>query len=359
MKNRKNFYGLLILLALVAATVYYLLRNNELDDLLQIIAQADPLYLLAGLLLMLLFVSSEGWGLHGLLASLGYKLSAWKCLKYSFLGFYYCSITPSSSGGQPAQVYYMSKDGVSVGDSSLCIMTITVSYEAGMLLICLFMLFARYSFLMDNLGVVKYFSLFGAVINAVLLSVFVASAFHVRFMKKIVTAVLRLLSRVKLIKNLDRATDTVNTQLEKYGQGAALLVKKPAALLRTLALIMVQILSRLSVAAVVYLAFHLRGYGFLDILSLEAFLALGIECLPLPGSVGVAEAGFVEVNRKIFGSQNLLPAALLTRGISFYAFLLISGVVSILAHLSLAYRRPEAETVTVPPGSTRDGATQR
>lgn len=31
--------------------------------------------------------------------------------QYSFIGFFYSGITPSATGGQPVQLYYMSKDG--------------------------------------------------------------------------------------------------------------------------------------------------------------------------------------------------------------------------------------------------------
>ncbi|HML47536.1 MAG TPA: UPF0104 family protein, partial [Clostridia bacterium] len=73
-------------------------------------------------------------------------------------------------------------------------------------------------------------------------------------------------------------------------------------------------------------------------------LALGVEYLPLPGAVGAAEAGFLEVNKRIFGSKHLVPATLLTRGISFYAFLIISGIVSMFAHIALTRRRPETQS---------------
>jgi len=77
----------------------------------------------------------------------------------------------------------------------------------------------------------------------------------------------------------------------------------------------------------------------LDILSIQALLAIGIEYLPIPGSVGAAEAGFYAVNSLIFGKAKLMSAILLTRGISYYAYLIISGIVSIFAHIALSRRQ--------------------
>jgi hypothetical protein len=35
-----------------------------------------------------------------------------KVMRYSFIGFFFSGITPSASGGQPAQIYYMNKDNM-------------------------------------------------------------------------------------------------------------------------------------------------------------------------------------------------------------------------------------------------------
>jgi len=337
MKNRKSLWSLIFLLLLIFLMFYFLLRGHEIGKLVKTAAQTNPLYLIAGLFLMFIFVASEGVGIQVLLNALKYRQSFRKCLKYSFIGFYYCNITPSS-GGQPVQIYYMTKEGIEFGDSSLCIMLISIAYQIGILFICLFALITRYGFIMSNLGVVRYFSIFGALVNLFGVAFFVSTTFHNNFLELVVSLIIKLLTKLRIIKEPDKWREKINVQLERYRDGARFIRKNPRVLLITLLTIIIQILSRLSVAYAVYKAFGLNGCGFLDILALQAFLALGVEYLPIPGSVGAAEAGFYKVNGVIFGSDRVIPATLLTRGISFYAFLLISGTVSIFAHISLTRR---------------------
>jgi uncharacterized protein (TIRG00374 family) len=343
MNKNKNVYGLIAVLVLTAATVFFLFRKHELGAVAGAVQKASPAYLIAGLLLMLLYSSSEGIRIWALLASLGYRQRLSTCLKYAFLGFYFSSITPSATGGQPAQVYYMNKDGVELGDSSLCITAITVSYQIGTLLICFLAFLMRRNFVLANLGAIKYLTLFGFAGNCILLFVILESASHIGFLKKLFRAIIRGLTKVNIIKDPQRAISAVDAQLEKYGDGGNRLFKKPATLLWILVLTIIQILSRLFVTVVVYESFHLHGYGFVDILALEALLALGVGFTPMPGSVGVAEAGFVMVNQAIFGAEHLVPAVLLTRGISFYAALVISGIVTFSAHLSLLHKETAPE----------------
>ncbi len=343
MNKSKNFYGLFAVLVLTAATVFFLFRKHELGAVVGALQKASPIYLVAGLLLMFLYSASEGIRIWALLASLGYRQRLTACFKYAFLGFYFSSITPSATGGQPAQVYYMNKDGVGLGDSSLCITAITVSYQIGTLIICFVAFLMRRRFVLANLGAVKFLVLFGFVGNCILLFVILQSAFHIDFLKKLFRVIIRGLAKVNIIKDSQRAVGAVDAQLEKYADGGMRLFKKPATLLMILGLTIIQILSRLFVTVVVYQSFHLHGYGFVDILALEALLALGVGFTPMPGSVGVAEAGFVMVNQAIFGAQNLVPAVLLTRGISFYASLVVSGIVSLFAHLSLIHKKAAPE----------------
>jgi len=335
--RKKSFWSLIVLLVLIGATLYYLFRNNDMKDLLGVVEQTNPLYLLLGLVLMFVFVASEGMGIQVLLWSLKYRDSFWKCLKYSFLGFYYCSIMPAS-GGQPIQIYYMSKEGISPGDAALAILIITIAYQIGILFICLAMLLFRLRFLMENLGVVKYFAIFGAAVNAVGIFLYLSAALHSGFVEKIIAFFVRLLAKIRIVREPEKTMEKVDAQLANFCKAAAYVRGNPKVIFLTLISIVIQVLSRLSVAYAVYRAFGLSGFGFLDILALQAFLALGVEYMPIPGTVGVAEAGFIAANSRIFGADRLVAATLLTRGINYYAYLLLSGAVAVAEQLSLTFR---------------------
>ena len=51
--------------------------------------------------------------------------------------------------------------------------------------------------------------------------------------------------------------------------------------------------------------------------------------MPLPGAVGISETVSLVLYDAIFGAQYLYPAVILTRGISYYLPLLVSGLVTL------------------------------
>ena len=99
-----------------------------------------------------------------------------------------------------------------------------------------------------------------------------------------------------------------------------------------------QILFQFSVPYFVYKAFGLSAYSYLDILALQTVLTICVSSLPLPGAVGASEGSFLKMFFVIFGQDFVLPAMLLNRGVSFYLFLILSGIVTMAAHFKVLKR---------------------
>ena len=63
-----------------------------------------------------------------------------------------------------------------------------------------------------------------------------------------------------------------------------------------------------------------------------------IDILPVPGGVGANEGFSVVMFRTIMQNQYVYPAMLLSRGVSFYALVIISALITIGTQISLVYR---------------------
>ena len=129
MNRKKSLVGIGLIAALMALTGWLLFRDQPVTRLLHTLGQLRPGWLLLGLALMLAFVGCEATCSHLILGRLGHRAPLRRCLGYSFVGFYVSSITPSATGGQPAQIYYMSRDGVPAAHGALNMMLIAVCYQ--------------------------------------------------------------------------------------------------------------------------------------------------------------------------------------------------------------------------------------
>lgn len=333
MSGRKQLLGTALLLALMGVTGFFLLRDQPISSLLGVLRQVNGGYVLLGLALMLVFVGCEAMQTRLILGRLGYHNPYRKCLGYSFVGFYVSSITPSATGGQPAQVYCMSRDGVQPAHGALNMLLIAVCYQVALLGYALTAWLAlpglRHA-LGKGMGVLVLYG--GGVMSALTVGM-LSFLFLPGLARRAAVGVLNLLGRMGLKGLRERGLPRLEKQMAEYAAGAACLKQNPGLFPALLGLSALQLTALFSVPFVVYRAFGLSSYGLAVFLGTQAVVTLAVSALPLPGAVGPAEGGFVTAFTPLFGAALATPAMLVSRGISFYAFLLVSGCVTLAVHL--------------------------
>lgn len=80
-------------------------------------------------LMAVLFVAGEGCMIWYLLKGIGERTGLLRCISYSFIGFFFSGITPSATGEQPVQLYYMKKDGNKISSASVVLMAVAVIFK--------------------------------------------------------------------------------------------------------------------------------------------------------------------------------------------------------------------------------------
>jgi len=90
-----------------------------------------------------------------------------------------------------------------------------------------------------------------------------------------------------------------------------------------------------------YRAFGLSGESMPVIVTLQAMISVASDMLPLPGGMGASENLFLAIFEPIFGENLILPGMVISRGISYYSQMLISGVMTLVAMLFISKEKGE------------------
>lgn len=302
--KRKTLLGWGLLLALGAWTVWTLFRGQSAAAVWQSLRQVHPLAVLAGLALMAGFLLCEALCTRRILSTLGHTVPLRQALTYSVAGFYFSSVTPSASGGQPAQVLAMKRDGIPVAHGALDMLLVTVCYQTMTLLFAgcaWFCLPDAPELLGEKLGLLL---LFGGAVTLVLTAGMVLLLFH----------------------------PPKSPRFDGYRAAAALIRARPGLIPWAMLLTGLQLLCLYLVPYVVC-----RGFGLeadpVRMVGVQALLTLATGCLPLPGAVGAAEGAFLRGFAVFFGPGLTTPALLVSRGISFYLPLLLTGLTTLALRL--------------------------
>ena len=323
---KKTLIEIFTMAVLVFVTYYLIMRDQDFETVWQVIVQSSKFWLLIALLIMAGYVFCGGYAIKILMRGKGRPVSIFNCFKYSLVEIYFSSITPSNTGGQPMQLYYMKKDGYSVADSTAALMCITILYRASFLIITAVMFLFNAGFISERISSVWPLALLGLAVNIVLISALCIALFSKRLIRWLVNKSLRLLGRLHIVRDVKAKKASIDEKIEQYNNCAKLFIENKATTMKAFGVLALQRIALMSIPALIYLSFGLQEYTIFEIFAAQCLLNLCVDLMPLPGSVGISETVFLMLFAPIFTEANVTTAVLLSRGISFYLLLIVAAL---------------------------------
>jgi uncharacterized protein (TIRG00374 family) len=317
--------NLILFVLLICLTFYLILRNQNINDILNILKGVKKEYILIGIIFMLGYLICETINLDRTLKVLKEKSTFIRNFKYVLIGFFFSAITPAASGGQPMQIYYMHKDKISVANSTLALLINLCSFQIITISIALISLFFNQVFLDSNL---IWFFILGITLNLGALALLLIGIFSKKLSSALIRFAVKILNVFK-VKNIEQKQEKLENELNMYHKSANYIKKHKKMMLKTILTTFVQILIYYSIPYWVYRAFSFNTYNIIKLISLQSILYATVSGIPLPGAVGVSEGGFISIFKAVFTPEKVNSAMLLNRGISFYLFVIISGILVI------------------------------
>lgn len=335
MKSRKKIIFNGVFLAVVfALTIYGVFHGEDLSYMMDAIHRADKRWLIPGIALVAFFIWGESIIIWYMMRSSGIQLKKRTCFLFSSVGFFFSCITPSASGGQPMQIYYMKKEKISIPVSTVILMIVTITYKLVLVVIGIGIAIFGRGFLHKYLeGILPVFYL-GLALNIFCVTFMTILVFHPLLAKAIMVKGMKLLERLHLVKKKDGRLKKLEDSMDTYRNTAAYLKNNPFVIVKVIGITFIQRMALFAVTWFVYQAFGLHGTGFWEILFLQAVISVSVDMLPLPGGMGISETLFLNIFSPVFGGL-LLPGMVLSRGLGYYGELLISAAFTVVAQLTI------------------------
>lgn len=326
-RSKKIILELTILLILMALTFYYLLKDSDLGEILRSIEDASGFFLALGVLSMIVYIYCGGWCIQVLLKGRGQQMSSIRCFKYSLIEIYFSAITPSNTGGQPMQLVSMTQDGYSVADGSVILLVITALYKFALLALAMILFPLNWGLISERMASMKILFPIGLVLHLLLIGWIIFVLCAKKLLYRLCKSVIRLLHRLHILKETDVATVKAARKCIQYRQCSAFMAAHPALVLRTFGVLLVQRVCLYIVPYLVYRALGFNAYRADQVVAIQLLLSICVDMLPLPGAIGVTETGFLALFGPLFGTASVATTAvLLSRGLSFYLLLFVSGL---------------------------------
>ena len=252
------------------------------------------------------------------------EISLKKGVFYSLVEFYFSGITPSSTGGQPVELYYMSKDKIPVKTSYIVLVLNTIYFKIALLSLSILVLVFKGDYIFSNDFIYILFFVLGFITDLAMVVLGLMLLGNKKLIKKVLTFFYKIGMHFKIIRKRIK-NKRIEDIIEKYNDEIKTLKKNKKALL-------------VSIAYVVYKALGFNKYSYLDLLTIQVSAQTAIEVLPLPGGACLSENMIRDMFTKIFNENLADVGMLLTRTFSFYIPLLVSGFI-VLVYTTIIKRR--------------------
>lgn len=339
-QKKKKIIGNGIFLAVVfSLTVYLLFKGKDLEEIWEAVLGAAWQYLLVGLICMVLFIIGESVVIFYMMRTLGEKVRMGHCALYSFVGFFFSCITPSATGGQPMQIYYMKKDRLDIPVSTLVLMIVTITYKAVLVFIGLLVCLLGRDFLRGYMDGKIWVFYLGVGLNIFCVSFMLMLVFAPGFAKYLMVEGLKILEKLHIVKHNPGRMEKLSASMDKYHETAAFWAGHKRVIFYVFLITLIQRILLFTVTYWVYRSLGLYGYGIITVTILQSVISVSVDMLPLPGGMGISESLYLIIFLPVFGEGLLLPSLLLSRGISYYGQLLLSAIMTCVAQILIGRQK--------------------
>ena len=317
-KKGKLIRNLIIFILLIVLTLTIIFKDNNFFDIFSIMKNAKFEFILLGIVAMCIYLSLEAINIGRTLTMLGEKSTFLKNFKYAAIGFFFSAVTPAASGGQPMQIYYMSKDDIAVSSSTIALLLNLTSMQITTISMALVSVFFFYQYL--NSALVIFFVI-GIMLNLSALILLLVSIFSEKLSKGIIDFVI------------------------KFQKSAIFVRNNRGHLLKIILTTLIQFTIYYSITYWTYRALGFNQGNIITIIALQSLVYATVSGIPSPGAVGVSEGAFMQIFKTIYPENMISSAVLLNRGINFYLFVIICAIITIINQIKMKDNNDIEETI--------------
>ena len=247
--------------------------------------------------------------------ALNYKMIA--------VGRYWDCITPMSTGGEPSQILYLSKNGTDAGTALFIPVARYVIFQISWIIVSLFAtVYASRVYGETNL--VSIVSYIGFAFNLLLLVGIWFLSVSKKLGKILVAKSLKLLQKMRIIKNYEKQYEKVMKTVSNFQSAMRVYTKNIKQFIWFIFLQVLQLILNFLIPYFIYLMLGGTPDATMavTICVYSILIELASSVTPLPGGTGMNEVSFTIIFSEIFPNGTVFWGLIFWRIMSYYIYII-------------------------------------
>jgi hypothetical protein len=316
LKNKLN----IILLILVTIIVLYISLKDDFQDVIIGITKINIFWIVIALIFIFGYYFLRALSLHNFVKKFKEDIEFKKILKIVFITQFFDGITPSSSGGQPYQIYAFKKEKIEITDATTIVIQNFIVYQIALILLGFIAVISnKYLNLFETVGPIKNLILLGFILNVIVIIALFTLALTKKVNKVIIKIGINILSKLKIVKNKEEKLQKTNQYIQEFNDGTKKLLKDKKNFIKTILFNLMALILFYAIPAV--LIFGLGDYKSINVyysIIASAYVMLIGTFIPIPGATGGLEYAFTQFYGVFIAGPTLTLVMLLWRTMTYY-----------------------------------------
>lgn len=339
--NKKILFNIIFLIIICGVGIWFLFAltnefnkdNGGIKSLSEAIRDMNGWMFLLAIGVLILYIMTDGLKYYVITKTATGKAKLRISFKAAMLGKFYDNITPSSTGGQPMQIIYLSKKGYSIADSTAIVITRFFVQMFAWVFVGGFFMIAGSSSLLSiadpagrtTLQVFAWVGL-GMILSLPLLTL--SFIFFPKLTGAIVRFFLRVGHKLHIVKDKDKMIEKANKGVDDFVNSVKLMCTKPLSFILLIILSLLEPLLTIVLPFFILISFtgdSITLASLFNVMSLYVYAHFSAAVIPTPGNGGAFEVTLAAAFSGI--SANVSTWVIFAfRFFTFYSYIII-GVV--------------------------------
>lgn len=324
---KKILFRSIILFIITIILFYYILKDN-FNESVNLLFSSNFIFLFASVFVFFISFIIDTYIFKTLINRHKKDYTFKNACKLSIMTRFFNGITPFSLGGQPLQVYELSKNNIEITDSILVITEMFIIHEITISILTVFAFIFKICFNIIPNNFLWILTLIGFFINFLILIITLFISIKINLAKKFGKLIIKLMYKLHIIKNKDLHIDNFNNKCNQYSKSFKELLKNKKLIIKCVLLNLVNLILFFSIAYFILLAIDKTiNINILYTIILSILVYISATFIPIPGGSVGAEYAYVNYFNLIISNNVVVTSLILWRFISYYLPMIIGGIV--------------------------------
>ena len=323
----KNIKKNAIIIIFITLIVMYFVLKKDFQTIIIHLKTLDLKYIFLAFILFLIYIVTSSYTTYKTVNQKE-KFSFKESLKHKLIVQFFNGITPFSTGGQPMEIYMLSKHGISLSKSTNYILQNFIFYQISLVIFGLLAVIINNSFhLFEKSKILGNIVLIGFIVNMTVAIVLVFISFSKKVTNNTIKCIIKLLNKIHLIKDKEKKEEKWNARIKEFNDCAKDLKDNKRLFITGI------ILNFLGLASLylipLFLAYSLHDFRNLNIVNTitsSAYVMVASSFVPIPGASGGIEYAFTKFFSNFISLSRTKTILLLWRFITYYLGMIIGAV---------------------------------